>query len=214
MNDGALKAVYGDIRPYLYFRVATFTPDGNFIQFITLDGYHGGPETSWKYDLRTGSLESGPVIPDDESDTQTVGEYSVTVGPSCRGCGGSIVARNLKTGREFEITSSTDSGFVGSSDGKVIFWSDGRMMVSALGTRQTTHITLPSSPGFEPLAARPEGDGYLLAYDVAGPCNFDGPALVQQIESDQAEKVAQKDPNASARQPHNLCFLHVSVPAR
>ncbi len=216
MNDRALTTAYGDKRLYVEFRAAAFTADGNSLQLLTFNGDHGGPEMGWKYDLKADTLAAGPMITDEESDTQTVGEYSVTMGPSCRGCGGSIVVQNLKTGRGYRLTDSAESVVAASSDGKAIFWYDGRGMEAFdLDTHRATHISsLPSSSGFEPLAARPEVDGYLLAYEVVGSCNIDGAALIRQVESDQAEQVAQKDASARAPKPHNVCFLHVRMPTR
>jgi hypothetical protein len=209
MNDSVLASTDGKNRPQSFFRTAAFTPDGEALQILT-EGRQG-----WKYNLPTKTLEPGPAIPENDSDEQMVGRYEIVEGPSCRGCGGSIVARNPKTGTEFEITDAADSVVAGSSDGKIVFWWSGRSMeVFSLSGRHTTRIpSLPSSSGFEPLAARPDGDGYLFAYAVMGPCNIDGTALVQLVEGDQVEQVAQKDPNAKAQRQANVCFLHVRLPA-
>ena len=209
VNESTLIAAFGKAPTLQTFRVAQFTQDGKTLLFDTVDG------RGWKYTLATGALEQGTAIPDDESDVQSVGMYDVESGPSCRGCGGSLTARNRKTGKAFTIADSgVGSAFVGSSDGKVVFWFDQMLQAFSLLDHRTATVALPSFSGFEPLAARPDNGGYLVAYTVSGPCNFDSPALIRKVEADQAEQVARKDPDARAQTEENLCFQHISFPDR
>ena len=208
MEASAISSAYGASYGWVHFRDASFSPDGETLNFSSDDGGRSGGVQGWSYNLKSRALQTGSVQPF-QNDLDVVGGYRID-SFRCRGCPETLTAnpvQNPTHAKPIVITSSLSFGSIASSDDSAMLWGErNRQDQPVLGlyvfaAHQRRFVVLPNAG--EPLAARPEGDGYLVAYATFGLCAPEADELTRLVE----DRRYQEGPR-----PWSVCFIHVPSP--
>jgi hypothetical protein len=231
MKDGPLSAAYGKDRIHLRFSSATLNGDSTILRFVTEDCHSGNClNKGWQYDLRTQTLEPGPMPaynanksswsydptkppkPPERGDSpflgppewRTIGAYQITFDANIsHGCDDTVSAR--KPGEKEFVVTRHSCGWLPSPDGTVMFWSaigDNRLWAFNFESRRKDHVVLPKGVG-DFLAAGRDHHGFLVAFDFSGSCLGDNSDFIRLLES----SFSGPPPTAS-----QVCFVHVPAP--
>jgi hypothetical protein len=145
-----------------------------------------------------------------DNDLDIVGQYKIDIFRNCHGCNFTLAASSAHDpplDKSVVITARLSGPVIASSDASAIVWSEYNskyQTLIGLYNLKTHHRRFVIAPnGGDPLSARPDGDGFLVAYQTFGPC---------ALNAEELARLTEDQPYREGPRTWSLCFVHIPAP--